>query len=80
MKIDRILTSRLTGIPIMLALLAVVFYITIAGANLPSQLLSEGFLWIQEQLTAWFAAINAPPGSMASWCWAFTGRLPGSSP
>lgn len=60
LKIDRILTSRLTGIPIMLALLAVVFYITIAGANLPSQLLSEGFLWIQEQLTAWFAAINAP--------------------
>lgn len=35
-QLDRILTSRATGIPVMLCLLAVVFWITIAGANVPS--------------------------------------------
>jgi ferrous iron transport protein B len=39
--LDRLLTSRLTGIPIMLGLLALVFWITIAGANVPSAFLSE---------------------------------------
>lgn len=38
-KIDRILTSRATGIPIMLLLLCLVFYITISFANVPSDLL-----------------------------------------
>ena len=30
-KIDRILTSKITGIPIMLALLALIFWLTISG-------------------------------------------------
>lgn len=49
-KIDRILTGKMTGIPIMLALLAVVFYITIVGANYPSALLSKGLFWLQDFL------------------------------
>lgn len=36
---DRLLTSRATGVPIMLLLLCLVFYITISGANVPSGLL-----------------------------------------
>ncbi|MDE5916692.1 MAG: ferrous iron transporter B, partial [Oscillospiraceae bacterium] len=40
-KIDRILTSRIFGVPIMLGLLAITFWITIIGANYPSQLLSK---------------------------------------
>src|SRR5690606_28497017 len=39
--LDRLLTSRWTGFPIMLLLLTVVFWITIAGANVPSELLSN---------------------------------------
>ncbi len=39
--LDRILTSRLTGVPVMIALLALVFWLTISGANVPSQLLAE---------------------------------------
>ncbi len=39
--IDRIVTSRLWGFPIMLALLALVFWLTIVGANYPSQLLAD---------------------------------------
>ena len=39
--LDRVLTSRVLGFPIMLLLLAVVFWITIVGANVPSQWLSH---------------------------------------
>jgi len=35
-KVDRIITSRLWGFPIMFLLLALVFWITVAGANIPS--------------------------------------------
>jgi len=38
--IDRLVTSRTFGIPIMLALLTLVFWITIAGANVPSGMLA----------------------------------------
>lgn len=39
-RLDRLLTSRIFGFPMMLAVLAGVFWITIAGANVPSRLLS----------------------------------------
>lgn len=42
-KLDRIFTSKLTGFPIMFLLLALIFWITIQGANVPSQFLSEKF-------------------------------------
>lgn len=59
-KIDRILTSKVTGIPIMLAFLACIFYITIVGANYPSKLLSEFFGFIQSKLYIIFDYIHAP--------------------
>lgn len=49
-KIDRVLTNKWTGFPIMILLLALVFWITITGANYPSQLLSNGLFWIQDRL------------------------------
>lgn len=36
-QIDRLLTSKLTGYPIMLCLLAFIFWLTITGANYPSK-------------------------------------------
>lgn len=42
-KIDRILTHKVWGVPIMAAMLAVIFWITIYGANLPSELLMSAF-------------------------------------
>jgi ferrous iron transport protein B len=39
--LDRLLTGRWTGFPIMLLLLMVVFWITISGSNYPSELLSS---------------------------------------
>ena len=38
--LDRLLTSRLWGFPLMLLLLTIVFWLTIAGANIPSSWLS----------------------------------------
>lgn len=59
-RIDRILTSRLFGIPIMIAMLAVILWITISGANYPSSLLADGLFWVEDQLAALFASIGAP--------------------
>ncbi len=59
-KIDRILTSKLTGIPIMLLLLFGVFWLTITGANYPSGWLADGLFWIEDKLTAFFIWLSAP--------------------
>ncbi len=40
-RIDRLVTSRVWGFPIMIALFALVFWITIVGANFPSAVLME---------------------------------------
>ncbi|MBQ5333050.1 MAG: ferrous iron transporter B, partial [Oscillospiraceae bacterium] len=47
-KIDHILTHRIWGLPVMLIMLAVIFYITIVGANYPSELLSSAFASLGE--------------------------------
>ena len=39
-RLDRWLTSRVFGFPLMLGILAVVFWLTIAGANVPSAMLA----------------------------------------
>lgn len=59
-KLDKALTSKLSGYPVMLVLLALVFWLTITGANYPSQLLSGGLFWIQDRLTDFFIYIQAP--------------------
>ena len=59
-KIDKVLTSKVFGIPIMIALLGVIFWITITGANYPSQMLTKFFSWIQVHLTNWFTSVGAP--------------------
>lgn len=58
--IDRLLTSRATGIPVMLLLLGAVLWLTMAGANLPSQLLSQLLMGWQEPLRGLFHALGAP--------------------
>jgi ferrous iron transport protein B len=41
LKIDKIVTSRWLGFPLMFLVLAIVFWLTVAGANYPSGLLSS---------------------------------------
>lgn len=59
-QIDRIVTSKRWGFPIMLALLAAVLYMTIAGANVFSDSLARLFGTIETYLTMAFQAIHAP--------------------
>ena len=44
----------------MLLLLAGIFWLTITGANYPSELLSNGLFWVQDRLTAFFQWAGAP--------------------
>lgn len=59
-RLDKVLTSKFTGYPVMLALLALVFWLTISGANYPSELLSKGLFWVQDRLTELFLYLHAP--------------------
>lgn len=58
--LDKVFTSRLTGIPIMLLLLGGIFWLTIVGANYPSELLSKLFGFLQIHITSFFEYINSP--------------------
>ena len=57
------LVSGFTAIPLMLVLLAGVMWLTVAGANMPSSLLSQGFDWLGQQLEGgmgdWDPALRA---------------------
>ncbi|MBS4538761.1 ferrous iron transport protein B [Clostridium sp. D2Q-11] len=59
-KFDNVLTSRIFGLPIMIALLGIIFWLTIQGANYPSAMLAQGLFWIEGQLTIFFNWLGTP--------------------
>ena len=59
-RIDKILTGKWTGFPIMIVLLLGVLWLTITGANYPSALLSDGLFWIEERITDLFLHLGVP--------------------
>ncbi|NLV51154.1 MAG: ferrous iron transport protein B [Clostridiales bacterium] len=59
-KIDKVLTSKISGIPVMIMLLCAVFWITITGANVPSGLLAKGLFRLEEYLGELFNMLSAP--------------------
>lgn len=59
-KVDDILTSRILGYPIMILLLGIVFWLTITGANYPSQMLASFFFWFETKLTSLFMYMGSP--------------------
>ncbi|MFR8234026.1 MAG: ferrous iron transport protein B [Clostridia bacterium] len=59
-KIDKILTSKKYGIPIMMLFLGLIFWLTIVGANYPSQFLFDMFSKFQEKLINFATYINCP--------------------
>lgn len=50
-RADKLLTGKALGFPLMILLLLVVFWLTISGANYPSQLLSAGLTWVGDRLS-----------------------------
>jgi ferrous iron transport protein B len=59
-RIDRLVTSPIFGLPLMLVLITGVFWLTIIGSNYPSQMLATSFFWLEDKLVAWAAAAGAP--------------------
>ncbi len=59
-RIDKILTGKFTALPVMLLMLFGVFYLTIRGANYPSELLSRGLFALEALLRKLFDAIRMP--------------------
>ncbi len=58
-RLDRLLTSKATGIPLMLLLFGLVVWLTVAGANGPSALLTALFARLGEVLEGWLAGAPA---------------------
>ncbi|HNZ96875.1 MAG TPA: nucleoside recognition domain-containing protein [Thermoanaerobaculia bacterium] len=83
--LDRLLTSRLFGFPLMLLLLAMVFWITVAGANVPSAWLSallveHGHAWLRglgeaAGLPAWLLGLLCDGAYLAT-AWVVAVMLP----
>ena len=59
-KIDKILTSKKFGIPIMILFFCLIFWITIVGANYPSELLSQFFSFLRPILENFLINLNTP--------------------
>ncbi|MDK0811723.1 ferrous iron transport protein B [Clostridium perfringens] len=59
-KIDKILVSKSTGIPIMIMTLLVVLWITITLANYPSEMLANMFAHGETYIRDFFSGLNLP--------------------
>jgi ferrous iron transport protein B len=84
-KLDDLLTSRVFGFPLMLMLLAVVFWITIAGANVPSAMLASLLLddvhpWLNDLAAAlampWWLSGFLIDGMYLATAWVISVMLP----
>lgn len=61
LHIDRILSSKRAGIPLMLCLLALILYITLSGANVPSSWLSGVLTSFEPPIGRFLSGLGAPP-------------------
>lgn len=59
-KIDKIITSKILGLPLMLLMLCIILWITIEGANVPSSLLSNFLFKFEPILYNFLSSIQCP--------------------
>ena len=59
-RVDRLITHRIWSWPIMLAILIVVLWVTIKGANVPSEMLGTAFAWLADKARDLLGGLNAP--------------------
>jgi ferrous iron transport protein B len=85
LKIDKLVTSRWLGFPLMFLMLAVVFWLTVAGANVPSAMLADLLIgWLHPVLKSGAASIGMPwwldgvliDGAYMSMAWVIAVMLP----
>ena len=83
--LDRVLTSRITGIPAMASIFAIVLWLTIEGSNVPSAMLAELLVdWMHPWLKAHALALGMWPwlagllidGMYLSGAWVVSVMLP----
>ncbi len=83
-KMDKLLTGKLVGYPVMLLFLALIFWITITGANYPSEALSNLFNIMQEKVDSLLITLSTPEwlrgvlvdGMLRVLCWVTAVMLP----
>ncbi|MEE0699580.1 MAG: ferrous iron transport protein B [Bacilli bacterium] len=59
-KIDKVLTSKIFGIPIMIIFLGIILWLTITGSNYPSALLSEALFNLNNLISKFLINIGIP--------------------
>ena len=60
LKVDKITTSKLFGIPLIILLLMVIFWLTIKGANYPSNLLFQFFSFLEIYIYKFLIFLKLP--------------------
>lgn len=60
-RLDDVLTGRLLGIPVMLLLLAAIFWFTMEGADAPSEMLASWLFALEPALTAMLGSLGVHP-------------------
>jgi len=59
-RVDRIITHQIWSWPIMAAIIVVVLWITIQGANIPSDVLGRAFAWLANVVRSFLIDLRAP--------------------
>ncbi len=59
-KLDRLVTSPITGLPIMLGLLAIVIWLTVSGANVVSEMIAGVLFGFGDWARALFVGLHVP--------------------
>jgi len=59
-KVDRLVTSPVTGLLIMLGLLGIIIWLTVTGANVVSDAIANVLFWVGDQGKALFEVLSAP--------------------
>lgn len=59
-RVDQVVTSPWTGLPIMLGLLATIIWLTVSGANVVSDAIANALFWVGDQGRTLFQTIGMP--------------------
>lgn len=59
-KLDKLFTGKYTAFPFMILLFAIILFLTVSGANLPSEALSHFLFWIEEKFNQLLVNAGAP--------------------